>query len=372
MEGAGQPRGACSLRRSLRNRIFIALLPFAFGLFRLQDTVYRLIGKTDWGVPTHPPPVPVAQATAGAPAFGFVPDRHGYRLFYRAWPPPARQARAALVAIDGMGSDAKQFHPLGPALAPRGVAVYGLDTLGQGLSDGPRSEWSLLPQIVDGVADFIAFLGDAWSGRPVYLLGESLGGPLALELAIRPDRPLNLAGLILASPELEPTRLTAHDRWATLALVLQQLPSFLLASLAPSVDISGRERLVARDPHVYEQSLRDPLRNNRVSVRSMIAAFALISRAFDRARQMTLPTLVLQAECDLVTDPLAAAALVGCLATGDKELVFFPGAAHGLFYDPETPRVLQVIAGWLERHWTTWTRPRPGCELLAPADFPEG
>ncbi len=341
---------SCTPRRSIRNRIFAALLPLAYFVFRLQDVVYRLIGKTDWGVPDQPPAVPMATAAPYAPEYGYVRDRWGHRLFYRAWPPCQGEARAALVAIDGMGSDAKQFHPIGTALAPRGIVFYALDTPGQGLSDGPRSDWTLLPRIVDGVSDFLCYLAGVWPGRPVYLLGESIGGPLAMQLADRSSRPANLAGLVLSSTELDPTRLTARGRWAAVWTILKQVPYFFFASPAPSVDIAGCQKLVARGAEIEILSRPDPLRNDHVSVRTMVAVFALINRAFDLATRLTLPTLVLQGSGDQVNDPESSIELMRCLATPDKQLVFFPGAAHGLFYDPDTPRVLEVIADWLERH----------------------
>lgn len=361
----------CSPRRSVRNRILIALLPLAWALFRFQDLVYRLIGKTNWGIPTRPPEVPMAEAAPYAPEHGYLRDRHGHRLFYRAWPACGPVTRAALVALDGMGSYAKQFHLIGRFLAPRDVAFFGLDIQGQGLSEGPRSDWTLLPEIVDGIGDMILYLGRRYPGIPVYVLGESIGGPLGIVLAARKARPTNLAGLILASPELEPTRLTAKGGWTSLRIILKQVPYFLFASRAPSVDIAGRERLVARGTAVYQRSLHDPLRNNRVTVRTMAAALELIARSYELADRTIIPTLVLQASCDEVNDPEAATCFLQHLATGDKELVYFPGAAHGLFFDPDTPEVLRVIGDWLDSHLRRWGSPLQHCQPAPASPFDE-
>ena len=355
----------CVPRRSLRNRILIALLPFAAGVFHLQDVVYRSIGKTSWGVPTHPPSVPMSEAVPYAPEFGYIHNRHGYCEFYRCWPARGAVTRAVLVALDGMGSYAKQFHPIGQFLAPRDIAFFGLDLQGQGLSEGPRSDWALLPQIVDGVADLLRYLEQRYPDTPIYLLGESIGGPLAMQLAARRDRPRNLAGLVVASPELEPTRLSTKGPWNAVGTVLRQIPYFLFASKAPSVNIAGRQKLVARGPEVYHRSIRDPLQNNCVTLRTLVASLALIARSYELAKRTTIPTLVLQASCDKVNDPEAAAGLLTCLATGDKELVYFAGAAHGLFYDPDTPEVLRVIGDWLESHLGRWQAPPEQCESLA-------
>jgi acylglycerol lipase len=355
----------CPVHESWRNRLLIALLPAAHTLFRWQDALYRRLGIPELPVPCQPPWVPPSEAVPYAPEHGYLPGPHGYRLFYRAWPPRGAQARAAVVAIDGIGSYAKQFHPIGTYLAPRDIAFVGLDLQGQGMSEGPRSDWSNPARLVDGVATTLHWLGERFPHRPVYLIGESAGALLALRLAARPTPPPNLGGLILASAEIDPTRLTAGGGWETIWTVLKQIPYFLIDSRAPSVDIAGREKLVARGLAVYERSLHDPLRNNCVSIRTLAAVLELIASTPMLAQRTRVPTLVLQASCDQVTRPADAAGLVACLATDDKELVYFPGAAHGLFYDPDTPEVLEVIGHWLDRHIPRWQAPADGHGLAA-------
>ncbi|MGH2461822.1 MAG: alpha/beta fold hydrolase, partial [Chloroflexota bacterium] len=346
----------CAIHRSFRNRVLIALLPFARAIFAIQDAIYRLLGLDRAEVSTTPPSVPIEQAAPYAPTTGLFASRHGGRLFYREWPVVGGQPRAAVIAFDGLGSYSKQFHPMGPALQPRGIVAIGLDLPGHGLSDGPRSDLAYLPLILDGVADAIAFFARSYPDTPIYLLGESLGATLAVRVAARPTRHPSLAGLILASPELEPTHLSAKGGAAAWVQILTQVPYFFFWSRARSVDIAGREKLVARGLAVYERSRVDPLRNNLVSVRTIVDAFELIVSTPFWAQRTGLPTLLLQAECDLVTEPAAASALLDCLKTGDKELVYFAGAAHGLFYDPDTPEVLQVMADWLTRHCSRWPR----------------
>lgn len=344
----------CEIHRSFRNRVLIALLPFARLVFAIQDPIYRVLGLDHVGLVTTPPSIPVRQAAPHAPTNGYLPSRHGDRLFYREWPIAGGPPRAVVIAFDGLGSYSEQFHPLGPALQPRGIVATGLDLPGHGLSDGPRSDLAYLPLILDGIVDAIDFFARRYPETPIYLLGESLGATLAARVAAGPAGCANLAGLILASAEIEPTHLSAKGRAAAAFEVLKQVPYFFFWSRAHSVNIAGREKLVARGAEVYEHSRVDPLRNNRVSVRTIVDAFELIVSTPAWARRTTVPTLLLQAECDQVTEPAAASDLLACLRTGDKELVYFAGAAHGLFYDPDTPEVLRVIADWLTRHCSRW------------------
>jgi alpha-beta hydrolase superfamily lysophospholipase len=196
------------------------------------------------------------------------------------------------------------------------------------------------------------------------LLGESLGAIQALALAASASggsRPAALAGLVLSGPELAPRQTTPAPQgtpfWRQAVPYLRYVLYGLCLSRWPVVDMTGREELVTRRPEQAEFSKRDPLRNNRLSIQTLIEAYRLICSAYRLARAVRLPTLILQAEADLVTDPAAAQRLRDALAGPDRELVYFRDARHGLFYDPDTPRVLATIVDWMGRYAPPGTEP---------------
>lgn len=318
-------------------------------LFAVHNRIYKFT-KLERLLPHELPRLSPQDASYGGD-WGYFWSQ-GQRLYYRCWLPET-ELQGILVSIHGAGAHGGHFHVIGEHLAPRGFAYYSPDLPGHGLSEGERGDLHDTEHILAAIAQSVQFAASRHPGRSVYLLGESIGALHALALAARPSRPVSLAGLVLSGPELVPRQTTPAPEgtpfWRQAIKYLRYILCGLLLSRWPVIDMTGREELVTRRPEQAEFSKRDPLRNNQLSVQTMIESYRLIRAAFDLARSVRLPTLILQAEADLVTEPEAAQRLRDTLASADAELVYFEEARHGLYYDPDTPKVLDTLAGWLDR-----------------------
>lgn len=115
---------------------------------------------------------------------------------------PSAQAHApVLLVVPALGTPAGAYKRLAAALAERcaEVAVLELRGVGEsGLRASRRADWSYA-DLVDGEVDqAIAALRQRYPGRPLLLLGHSLGGHLALlHQARHPQRPID--GLVLVA-----------------------------------------------------------------------------------------------------------------------------------------------------------------------------
>ena len=307
-------------------------------LFALQDLLSQATGKGDRaGRPQRPDPDAVGGVLG--PHDGYAEMDDGARLFYRAYLPDRPQE--VLACFHGMGAYGGHFRVIGEYLQPRGTAVYLFDLRGHGLSEGPRADLSRMDRVIADLDGLKYFLELRHPRIPVHFLGESLAASLVLKAAA--ESPRGLAGIILSAAELRPlVRPKAVE-------VLRYLPYLLVDSRSNSIEMGERERLVSRDPEHFPRAQRDPLRSERFSVRTIVEVHALIQEWPSLARRLSVPCLILQGGGDLLTDPQAAYELLGSIASPDKELAFFPKAYHGLFYDPDTPQVLEALARWLER-----------------------
>lgn len=316
-------------------------------LFRVQDSVRQRLGIQS-GVPTEPPMLPGLQATRGG-GWGYLPSRRGEMLFYRYWlPADVMSQKAAVIAIHGVGAHGQHFWVLGQNLAARGFSTYALDLRGHGYSEGPRGDLSDMAAVVDGILDLAHFLVGGCKGRPVFVLGESFGANLVMMAAARGDP--SISGIILSGTALEPTETaTGGSLAATAAAYIRYLPYLLFDSQARVVDITGREERVSRDPEEVRRSKTDPLRNNVQSPRTFAEIYLVIGQSYDIARKVHVPSLLLQGGHDLVTEPSAVWRLRDALGTDETAVVIFPEAYHGLFFDPDTPKVLDTIADWLDK-----------------------
>nr|WP_306672338.1 alpha/beta fold hydrolase [Geothrix fuzhouensis] len=140
------------------------------------------------------------------------------------WRRAARLGRARVLVLHGNAGDALGRAGYLPVLEAAGFEGVLLEYPGYGPREGERSEASL-------VADARAALRrlNEESGAPVFLLGESLGSGVAVQVAAA--EPKSVAGLLLATPFARMTEVAAHhypylpmslilrDRWDSLGAI---------------------------------------------------------------------------------------------------------------------------------------------------------
>jgi 2-hydroxymuconate-semialdehyde hydrolase len=98
-----------------------------------------------------------------------------------------------VVMLHGIGRSLEDWSPQ-HELLPAGRRAISMDLLGFGLSDPPPGPMTLA-RLAEGVYDALDALGVQ---RPAHVLGNSLGGAVAL--AMQATRPERVTGVVLAAP----------------------------------------------------------------------------------------------------------------------------------------------------------------------------
>ncbi len=118
-------------------------------------------------------------------------------LFYEYWP-GVQPERGSLLLIHGLGGSTFSWRKISPQLAEAGYNVYAVDLPGFGRS--PAKESLDLSR-----TGFASILWSFWSSqnppKPLFLLGHSMGGGIALQM-VGDDRE-NIEGLVLIAPALQ-------------------------------------------------------------------------------------------------------------------------------------------------------------------------
>ncbi|MEB3329382.1 MAG: alpha/beta fold hydrolase [Candidatus Sericytochromatia bacterium] len=225
-------------------------------------------------MPTLPPPLDVA---AG-----------GLRWRVRAWggfeAPP-------LLLLHGFGADSRVWASVAERLADR-WRVLAVDLPGHGGTTAPGPAWDL-PRTALALAALWPLLED----RPAVVLGYSLGGRLALHLALHAP----LAGLVVvgASPGLREAaaradRLAADRRW--IARLADGLPAFWAAWDQQPVFATRLDR------PSFDRAFPDFVRGEQApaGLAAAMAAFGLgrMAPLHDRLRALATPTVVVAGERD--------------------------------------------------------------------------
>ena len=144
------------------------------------------------------PPRAVAEASPPARFTNsefIAPD--GARLPLRKWL-PGGDVKAVILALHGFGDYSNAFAMPAALWAERGIATYAYDQRGFGGAPG-RGLWAGEGQLAADAVTASRLLRLAYPGRPLYLLGESMGGAVAILAATGSGRPVG-AGPSVARP----------------------------------------------------------------------------------------------------------------------------------------------------------------------------
>jgi pimeloyl-ACP methyl ester carboxylesterase len=238
---------------------------------------------------------------------------------------PSATGRPALVLIHGGGGTHLHWPPRIRRL--QGRMVYALDLPGHGDSHGPGQ--STIAGYRQAVETWMLALGLP----PVVAVGHSMGGALALTLAL--DAPDRVAGLVLvgtgARLRVHPMLLEAtRPDGAGVEVLSELMSSWYGRAASPRMRELAARSLVATDSAVLHG---DFLACNAFDV-------------MDRLDAVGQPSLVVVGEDDQMTPVKYARYMADRLARVHLEIV--PGAGHMVML--EQPAATEnILTGWLDR-----------------------
>src|SRR5664279_5759603 len=128
---------------------------------------------------------------------GWVEASDGVRL-YAQWWKPSGAAKAIVCLVHGVCEHSGRYAHLANALARSGYLVGAIDLRGHGRSPGKRVFIRSFDEYLTDVRSLLSQAAREAPGKPVFLLGHSLGGLIAT-LFVIVERPA-IAGLVLSGP----------------------------------------------------------------------------------------------------------------------------------------------------------------------------
>lgn len=250
---------------------------------------------------------------------------------------PETTPRAAILGLHSFGDYSAAFDHVGPWFAQRGYALYAWDQRGFGAHD-KAGEWpggDILEQDLVHVIDTVR----KHHNGPLFILGESLGGAVAINVAARNPH-LDIDGLILLAPAVrEGIRLRYGWNLAINTAALFR-PGYLLEverrANDPRFRPASAQRL-ANDPHV--------LREVRMDAYQGLIRYA--DRASDIAPALQQPVLLMYGGEDNSVPAVSIQRLREHL--GDRASYrFYPDGPHLLLQGRQWEQVLTDSLDWLD------------------------
>lgn len=262
----------------------------------------------------------------------------GYRLPLRHWG-PVDKPRAVILALHGFNEYGNAFDDPARFWGQLGIATYAYDQRGFGAT-ARRGIWPGTNTLTADAAATLRLLEARHPGVPLYLLGESMGGAVAILTATAPGHP-PIAGLILSSPATWGRQTMAALPRATL---------WLSRLLIPGMTFTGRDLgIQASDNIPMLVALgRDPLYIRATRVDTIDGVVDLMGRASDAVAEIAEPTLVLMAEHEQVLAPESVERLLQRLPRRpDVVVASYSRGWHWLLRDLGRRAPQRDIADWV-------------------------
>jgi acylglycerol lipase len=261
----------------------------------------------------------------------------GLEIYWQAWLPEG-EPRAVIVLAHGASEHGGRYAWTGEELNKRGYAVYAIDHRGHGRSAGDRAVIDRMHNAVEDLHTLVERAQGAYPGRPLVLLGHSMGGAVALAYTAEHEDALDALVLSGALAVLEA------------ASPVQRVAGRVLSVVAPSLGVVAIDSsAVSRDPEVVADYDADPLNyHGKLPARTVAELSRAIDRFPDAVTHFRLPMLVMHGTADRLVPIAGSEMVVDRAGSDDKTFKRYDGLFHEILNEPERQQVLDDIADWLD------------------------
>ena len=263
----------------------------------------------------------------------------GGSVYWQRWEPPTN--RAVVVLSHGLAEHSGRYAHVAGRLNDSGYALYAIDHWGHGRSDGTRANVERFAFVNADLGTLLSKAREEHPGLPVFLLGHSLGGLIALDYVVTHGES-GLAGLVVSGPAVDTSAGSG----------LQKAAAGILSKLVPNLGVLELDaNAVSRDPAEVKKYVDDPLNHlGKIRARTGAEALLAVQRVVRGLPALRLPLLVMHGTADRLA-PVEGGKLVAEKAgSKDKTLKLYDGLFHEIFNEPERDAVLGDLVAWLDAH----------------------
>lgn len=259
------------------------------------------------------------------------------RVPYRSWL-PLNQPKEVLLCVHGLGFSSASYAEFGRNMAGRGFAVYAVDVRGFGQWAKRKGQDTVdFEACLLDIEQALRALRKAYPGVPIFMVGESMGGAIAMATTAR--HPELVDGLVSAVP--------SSDRYFKIGGEIMVGAHYLEdpdKKIDPEIvdKISTNERTRA-------QMTNNSMNRLELSPKELKQFETFMKSNFDNAHLIEkLPVLMLAGFKDRLVKPEGTIELFNALSTQDKLLLIIGGGEHLLLEEDQlTDQLAQMLNVWI-------------------------
>jgi acylglycerol lipase len=266
----------------------------------------------------------------------FIAD-DGVEMRVRLWLPDGRPG-SVVIAVHGMNEHGKAFEWPAGFWGNNGIVTYAFDQRGFGRSPD-RGIWPGAENLARDLSQFTRQVRKRHPDLPIFLLGQSMGGGVALLAAARPDL-VDIQGVILVAPAVAPWEELPIAVRSSLWVAAHTMPWFVFTG--EGLDLRPTDNIeVWREMSLDE----DIIRGTRAD--AIYGLTQLMDRAARAAPGVRFPVLLLYGKRDDFVRQWMVDWLASRLPEGRFELVRYDDGYHWLLRDLKPEKVHATILEWM-------------------------
>ncbi len=271
---------------------------------------------------------------------GYLKSNRATNVFYQYWLPD-KEIKAILLVAHGLAEHSGRYMNLVNHFVPSGYAVYGIDHIGHGKSDGKRVYVERFEDFTKTLKTYFDTIRNWHPETPIFLIGHSMGGLISTAYLL--EHQDELSGAVLSGPGVK-----LPDTISRVTILVGKILSVLMpkAGVAP-LEYDG----ISRDQAVVDAYINDPLvYTGKITARLATELINKIHHVTEKAPKIQLPIMIAQGSCDKIVDPKGARFLHDLVGSEDRTLKYYDGLYHEIFNEPEHEQVLNDVQQWIEKH----------------------
>lgn len=264
----------------------------------------------------------------------------GAQLYYQGWLPDG-DVKAVLFLVHGLGEYCGRYTNAVNYLVPLGYAIYGLDHLGHGRSEGEREVIVRFEDYTEPLTTYYQMVKGWQPGKPVFIYGHSMGGLITCYYLL--DHQADFQGAMISAPAIK-----VSDSISPVTIMMGSI----LSSIAPKAGVLALDATgISRDPDVVKAYVNDPLVfHGKTPARLAAEMLKAMKRVTAEVSKIILPFIAIQGGEDKIVDPTGAQMLYDEAGSKDKTLKVYAGLYHEVHNEPERATMFQDLGIWLDAH----------------------
>lgn len=257
----------------------------------------------------------------------------------QAWLPP--QPRAMIVVVHGIAEHSGRYAFLAERANRQGIGLVSVDLRGHGRSPGERSYVERFDDYLLDVDALLAKAQELAPGCPLFLMGHSMGGAIALRWLAQRRQPL--AGLVLSSAALKIGGDVPRLLVALAPLLSRWLPHLRGTRIDPT--------LISRDATAVAAYVGDPLVSLQAPpARTGAELLRIMTVNRVSAPGLDVPVYLFHGDADRLTDPAGSREIFDLWGGSDRSLRLWPGSRHETLNDLDREAVATELLDWMLAH----------------------